>query len=234
MLVLARRQIEILRQETDHRLGGLTTVVIDDAQSVDEVVSVVTGGSADSGGSDDDVVCFRISNYLGTPIDLVDAIRAAAAEANWIILHAGCNRCPPALLELMRFVAHQEFSRPRFLIVVERLDLACASPELAELATLSQRVDLTLVRDATYFREIMEPSELDAGTLTLLVDVFRRLQAGPLPDLTTRSLQRTCSTAALFGVRTAVETEYIARLADGSHRNAVANIIQEALRDRSS
>jgi hypothetical protein len=47
----------------------------------------------------------------------------------------------------MRYVASQTFTKPRFLILVERLDLICASPELADLAALRQPIDLTTNRD---------------------------------------------------------------------------------------
>lgn len=234
MLRLTRRQTEILRQELDDHLGGLMTVVIDDGQSVGHMIDAAAEVTPEPGRSRGGVARFRISDYLGTPTGLVKAIRSAVAEADLIILHAGGTQCPPALVELVRFIADQEFSRPRFLIVVERLDLACAAPELVELVNLCRRIDLTLSRDSAYFREIAERPDLDERSLSLLVDLFENLLAGPLPHVTTRSLDRTCSAATKIGVRRAVELEYIGALPPGPQRDAVENAVKEALGGRSS
>jgi hypothetical protein len=253
MLRLAARQIDLLQRELAQSPEALLAVIFDDGQPVPELVQVVCGVAVSADGAliivnedpdpgrtdwygykrGDPVALFRISDYLGTPLTLISRIRVASAEAEWIVLHAGGTMCPPSLLELMRYVASQRFTKPRFLILVERLDLICAAPELADLAALGQPIDLTANRDQAYFREIITSADLDPETLTLLADVFARLWAGPLPDLTPRSLERTCELAPLLGLRHAVEGEYLDSWHDsGTDMKLVERIIEELLRER--
>ena len=252
MLRLAARKVDVLQRELAQSSDTLLVVILDDGQPVSELVQVVCGVTdadaapitlsedPDPARTDwyghkpgDPVALFRISDYVGTPLTLINSIRVASAEAEWIVLHAGGTTCPPALLELMRYVASQTFTKPRFLILVERLDLICAAPELADLAALGPSIDLTTDRDRAYFREIITSADLDPETLTLLADVFARLWAGPLPDLTPRSLERTCELAPVLGLRPAVEMEYLdSGRASDTERERVEQVIREVLRER--
>lgn len=221
MLRLAGRQIETLRRDVDAGRQPVT-VIIDDGQPVAELIYGLVGRS--------DVPLFRMTDGLFAVPSLIDGVRGAAAAADWLVIYAGGTFCPPALVELMRFVAGQEFRLPRFITVVERLDLAWASPELAEVAALGRLIDLTADRDTAYFREIVTEPELEQRTVTLIVDLFERLRSGPLPDLTTRSLERACSAAAWGGVERGAELAFLGRLRPGPEHDAAEKIIKEALR----
>ena len=252
MLRLAARQIDLLRRELAQNSEALLVVILDDGQPVPELVQVVCGVTVaadhviilredpDSTRTDwyghkrgDPVAFFRINEYISTPLTLINRIRVASADAEWIVLHPDGTICPPSLLELMRHVASQTFSKPRFLIVIDRLDLICADPELADLAALGQSIDLTTNRDQAYFREIIASEDLSPEALTLLADIFARLWAGPCPDLTPRSLERTCESTPFRGLREAVENEYLHPWrCEDTEREWAEQVIREVLHER--
>jgi hypothetical protein len=98
-------------------------VVVYDTQGVRDVAEglgvdpgaceTVTGG----------VGWFRITNHLPTGERMIDLIKEAVEEAEWIFIHAGGSICPEPVFEFMLFLRGEKFSTPRFVFVAEATDV---------------------------------------------------------------------------------------------------------------
>lgn len=196
----------------------LWSLIIDDAQDAEDLSIIISKQYAANGLSGSAAFrMFRLSNYLGDGqgVALVSLIQSAAEESEWVTLYAGGTLCPPPVLELMTFLAGSSFEVPRFLVVVEALDYACASPELRQLVGLGKRVDLTEQRSGQYFVELVDRIGAPPEDVKQLVELHLRV-LGTLPAPhrlhSTRSLLRACETVRVVGARTAAKLEYLVGL----------------------
>lgn len=234
MTGLARRQVTRLLQDVVVKGPNPSYVVIDDGQSIGDLTHVVTGVEVGPGKSIDGVYRFRISDYAGAGSRLVSLIETAVTDATWIIIHAGGTQCPPALLELMSYVSNQHFRSPRFVLVVERLDLECASSELRELFKLGQIVDLTINRDGAYFLELVCPLGAPPTVTEMLVRLHLQMLESAVPAhlQSLRTLARACETGASVDLETTVDVNYLAGLDPASADYAVVRrVIEEVFSD---
>lgn len=234
MIRLTQRQVAKLLHEVEAEGINPAYVVFEDGQSVGDLTRTVTGIEVDSEQSVGGVYRFRLSDYVSSGSRLVSRLKTAVEDAAWIIIHVGGTQCPPALLELMTYISAQDFQTPRFLVAVERLDLECASNELQELFKLEPIIDLTIDRDEAYFRELVAPLGAPTAATEALVRLHLRMLESAVPAYlqSLRTLARACEIAAIFDLRTAVDSNYLGGLTPSSaDYAAVRQLIEEVIGD---
>lgn len=237
MVGFAKRQVERLSHEVVEQHDNPAFVIIEDGQSVTDLVSEVTGVTVGPGQSGDGVHRFRVSDYAGSGVQLVSRIESAVADAAWIIIHVGGTVCPPAFLELMTYIAAQDFRWPRFLVVVERLDLECASDELLELFTLGRVVNLTTSRDSAYFLELVAPLGAPLAATEKLVQLHLRMVNSDVPAhlQSLRTLVRSCEMAAQYDLQSTLDLQYLAGLdSSTADYSTVKQLIEEVFGEGST
>jgi hypothetical protein len=237
MVGFAHRQVERLLREVVAQNDNPAFVVIEDGQSISDLTITVTDVAVGPSQSIDGVYRFRISDYAGADARLVSQIESAVADAAWIIIHVGGTMCPPALLELVAYISTQNFQKPRFLVVVERLDLECASSELLDLFTLGRTVDLTTNRDSAYFLELVAPLGASQAATEKLVQLHLLIVNSVVPARlqSLRTLIRACEMASYCDLQRTLDSQYLAGLDPSTaDYSAVKQLIEEVCRDGST
>lgn len=231
MLGWTRSQRDALRQIEMSPDVAIWSIVIDDGQRAWQLVEIVTGKSPSLTDSDPDrsVPAFRLSEgYYSGPF-LVEQLRQLIATASWIVIYAGGTRCAPELVELMQYLDGQNFDEPRFLVIVDAMDLECATTELQTLVHLGRLIDLTAHRDSEYYWELIADNDLPpplARTLAEFHHQVAALEGSRSIPFTTRNLNRAAHRlAAKDPITLAVEMEYLGGLnPDDSMHATVAGI----------
>lgn len=246
MLGWARSQLDALKQIESSTGVAIWSIVIDDGQPVEQLAQIITGQqpSFTDIGQSQSVPAFNLSQGTAGPV-LVERLRREIAAATWIVIYAGGTQCPPALIELMQYVSGQNFHEPRFLIVVDAIDLECASAGLQALVRLGRFIDLTAGRNVEYYRELIANYDISATLKHKLADFHHQVAAldgSRSVPFTTRNLDRAASTVAgldrtgifigLQGVSVAdtIDLHYVAGLNpdyDSIHPDVVVGIYRK-------
>lgn len=113
--------------------GNPVYVLVYDTQGAGPLIEHLCGTSAEIEQADNGIAWFRLSHYLPTGELLVERIQEVADSVDWVFLHTGCSVMPPAVLELLRFVAVQEATRPRFVVVGEQTDVIHGDAAMKQL-----------------------------------------------------------------------------------------------------
>lgn len=121
-MLLERQRVLLASLANDFQFNPLYVVVYD-TQSVPDVASGL-GVVADACESfAQGIGWFRISNHLPTGENLIELIREASANSDWIFIQAGGSSCPEPVFEFMLFLGTQRFSVPRIVFVAEATDV---------------------------------------------------------------------------------------------------------------
>lgn len=139
---LLPRQRDLLQKKVTESSDNPVFVVVYDTQSIDDLVECLTGKAVASEEIKDGVAHFRLSHYLPSGELLVERIKVAVANCEWVVLFTGCSICPEAVLELFQYICSRQFSSPRIVVVGERTDVRHGSEKMMELFSLGKLVNL--------------------------------------------------------------------------------------------